>query len=150
MLRSIRLLSRSCGANGKYLERDFQCAGHTSILAIFVVIHGTVAQWLERKPDKFEVDGSIPSRPTKKQMPQRITSQSSGLRECESHLRLHMPKSSSSLGHLKLIFSPFVVSLICRAIKALPSIFNIIKPGLLLSRLSFRVAPYACSHGRKL
>lgn len=31
--------------------------------------YGTVAQWLERKPDKLEVDGSIPSRPTMKQMP---------------------------------------------------------------------------------
>lgn len=30
--------------------------------------YGTVAQWLERKPDKLEVDGSIPSRPTMKQM----------------------------------------------------------------------------------
>ena len=31
-------------------------------------LYWTVAQWLERKPDKLEVEGSIPSRPTMKQM----------------------------------------------------------------------------------
>lgn len=118
-------------------KRLSMCRSH-QYLSNFVVIHGTVAQWLERKPDKLEVDGSIPSRPTKKQMPQRITSQSSGLRECESHPQHHMLRSSSSLGHLKLIFSLFVVSLIWRAIKALPSNFILKKPGLLLSRLLIR------------
>ncbi len=53
---------------GERQSKDCNAPVTPSILAIFVVIHGTVAQWLERKPDKLEVDGSIPSRPTKKQM----------------------------------------------------------------------------------
>jgi hypothetical protein len=32
--------------------------------AIFFIDCGILAQWLERKPDKLEVDGSIPSYPT--------------------------------------------------------------------------------------
>ena len=36
-------------------------AGSIPVLAS---IYGSVVQWLERCPDKTEVDGSIPSRPT--------------------------------------------------------------------------------------
>ena len=53
---------------GGYLPamlRNAMQAGSTVLIAAkYFRNHGPVAQWLEHRPDKTGVDGSIPSRPT--------------------------------------------------------------------------------------